>query len=159
MSAGAGELGSVLFCVSDAGLERMLELSETSSEGDPDDADPLGEHDSIENYDGLIVSYSDADEAEDGEIEHLHDKRLPIGSAFAYPRFLRSGEGDRPREIDDDEARLLTLAMDGLARFCLRERIRLARGETPVRGAVLVRDGDELVVADVRTPAEPRSAQ
>lgn len=97
----------------------------------------------------------DADDADHQDIEFAREQRWPVGSGSAYPRFVRCGEGDHPRQINDEEACLLTLAMDGLGRFCLSERMRFERGEMYVRSRVLVRDGDELVVVEVVTPAEP----
>ena len=79
--------------------------------------------------------------------------RWPVGSGSAYPHFVRAGDGDHLRGLDDNEARLITLGMDALARFCLRERTRLEHSDGIVQGEVRVRDGDELVVATVTTPA------
>jgi hypothetical protein len=153
IAAEIDELAAVMFLLSGADFERMVERAATTEEGDPGTVIVPPQHDPITSYDMLMVLYADAEE---DEIEHVSDKRLPIGSGSAYPRLLRCGDGDEARQINDDEARLLVLAMDGLARFCLSQSRPLASGDTPVQDDVLVRDGDELVVVSVRTPAEPR---
>ena len=100
--------------------------------------------------------YVDIADADEDEIAHANDQRWPIGSGSAYPRIIRAGDGDQTRQINDQEAHLLTLAMDGLARFCFAESERLAAGDIPLAGEVLVRDGDQLVLVAVSTPAEAR---
>jgi hypothetical protein len=143
-----------MFLLSDEDFERMTEESENDEGVErPGAAVVLEDGDSMSSYDMVMVMYVDVDDADEDEIDHVDQHRWPIGSGSAYPRFARAGDGNM-RQVNDEEAHLLTLAMDALATFCLAEQERLEEVDIPVWREVMVRDGDSLVEVSVLAPAE-----
>lgn len=154
MAVDGDELAAVMFLLSDEDFERMTEESENDEGVErPGAAVVLDDGDSMSSYDMVMVMYVDVDDADQDEIDHVEQHRWPIGSGSAYPRFARAGDGD-VRQVNDEEAHLLTLAMDALAAFCLAEQERLEDVDIPVWREVMVRDGDSLVEVSVVAPAE-----
>jgi hypothetical protein len=103
----------------------------------------------------LTLMFQDFDDTEDDEVQRISEQRLPIGSGSAFPRFMRTGVEGGIRQMNDDEAHWLTIAMDAVARFCLNERLQLQEeeGDDPISAALLVQDGDDLVQVQIVTPA------
>ena len=93
------------------------------------------------------------DDLPPAEIEFVAGFRLPLGSGSAYPAFIRSQKGEDPEPPDDDEATVLRLGMDALARFCLRNRSRLLQDDPPpLSDTFHIPDGETLVRVRVTCP-------
>jgi hypothetical protein len=151
-----GSLAGVMFFLDDEDFLRMVGEAADGQEADPHRG--IDDLPSLQTYNSLLVMFQDNSDADDddidvAEIDHAASMRWPIGSGSAYPRFVRTGDADGLRRISDSEARILTLAMDALARYCMREDVRSAEGDSAVEAEVWVRDADQLIAASVVSPA------
>lgn len=110
---------------------------------------------SVDSADGLWIAFLTDDDLPDEILDGIQERRMPLGSGNAYPLFIRTRRGQTSCPPDDADAELLVAAMEALARFCLRNRVRIADQERPVVDEVMVPVGDRMAQARVVAPVSP----